>query len=242
MEPFKALVLLAAAAIVSLVAAGAGGFYAGYSAGRGNLDEMKAYVSSVQGFIPAGSGGAVSLKPVLDDLQKLSKHVEALTAARADAAAGRDPGTKQILDEIKGLSTQIDGLRQSSLKPFTASPALIDRPGFTPSEPGTGSTASAATATALAVSQEKPEPAAVVFYDNVMLKRDQEKQYDEIGVRLALQTVGSREVRVAVNRQPFGLSFGERKVFRSQDVECEINLMETNLKETQARLSISCRR
>jgi hypothetical protein len=83
---------------------------------------------------------------------------------------------------------------------------------------------------------------AVVFYDNVMLKKDQEKQYDEIGVKLALQSVGSRQVRVAVNQKGFGLSFGERKVFRSQDVECEINLMETNLNESQARISISCKR
>ena len=44
MEPFKALVLLAAAAIVSFVAAGAVGFYAGYSAGRGNLEEIKAHI------------------------------------------------------------------------------------------------------------------------------------------------------------------------------------------------------
>jgi hypothetical protein len=75
-----------------------------------------------------------------------------------------------------------------------------------------------------------------------MLKKDQEKQYDEIGVRLSLQSVGPRQVRVAVNRQGFGLSFGERKVFRSQDVECEINLMETNLNDAQARVSISCKR
>ncbi len=45
------------------------------------------------------------------------------------------------------------------------------------------------------IAREKTEPAAVVFYDNVMLKKDQEKQYDEIGVRLSLQSVGSRQVR-----------------------------------------------
>jgi hypothetical protein len=95
----------------------------------------------------------------------------------------------------------------------------------------------------VAVSQTvHAEPSAVVFYDNVMLKKDQEKQYDEIGVRLALQSVGARQVRVAVNRQGFGLAFGERKVFRSQDVECELNLMETNLNDSQARVSISCKR
>ncbi len=96
-------------------------------------------------------------------------------------------------------------------------------------------------ATTVAMSQAGHQP-AVVFYDNVMLKKDQEKQYDEIGVKLALQSVGPRQVKVAVNRQGFGLSFGERKVFRSQDVECELNLMETNLNEAQARVSISCKR
>jgi hypothetical protein len=410
MEPFKALVLLAAAAIVSFVAAGAVGFYAGYSAGRGNLNEMKAYVSSAQAVIPSGNGGVVSLKPVLDDLQNLSKQVEALTAAKASAAADSDSGARLVLDEIKGLSSQLDGLRQNASKPLVASCTPIDRassappaPDYTdtlqdireqvralaakvekqepkapkalmddirglsasiqaqepdlrravseemrsvaaslqnaelkvpkaildeirsiaanvkPQEarpqttqasvadqikvlqasvealkaklseergradsaasadiaqlhqlvasasdqfarcqtqlaslgaPGSGaaaqqSAAPAATPTpaAITVSQEKKtEPAAVVFYDNVMLKKDQEKQYDEIGVRLALQSIGSRQVHVAVNRQPFGLSFGERKVFRSQDVECEINLMETNLKESQARISISCKR
>jgi hypothetical protein len=410
MEPFKALVLLAAAAIISFVAAGAVGFYAGYSAGRGNLNEMKAYVSSAQAVIPSGNGGVVSLKPVLDDLQNLSKQVEALTAAKASAAADSDSGARLVLDEIKGLSSQLDGLRQNTSKPLVASCIPIDRassappaPDYTdtlqdireqvralaakvekqepkapkalmddirglsasiqaqepdlrravseemrsvaaslqnaelkvpkaildeirsiaanvkPQEPrpqttqasvadqikvlqasvealkaklseergradsaasadiaqlhqlvasasdqfarcqtqlaslgapGSGAAAQQAAApaatptpAAIIVSQEKKtEPAAVVFYDNVMLKKDQEKQYDEIGVRLALQSIGSRQVHVAVNRQPFGLSFGERKVFRSQDVECEINLMETNLKESQARISISCKR
>ena len=410
MEPFKALVLLAAAAIVSFVAAGAVGFYAGYSAGRGNLNEMKAYVSSAQAVIPSGNGSVVSLKPVLDDLQNLSKQVEALTAAKASAAADSDSGARLVLDEIKGLSSQLDGLRQNASKPLVASCTPIDRPSSAPpapdytdtlqdireqvralaakvekqepkapkalmddirglsasiqaqepdlrravseemrsvaaslqnaelkvpkaildeirsiaanvkpqearpqttqasvadqikvlqasvealkaklseergradsaasadiaqlhqlvasasdqfarcqtqlaslGAPGSGAAAQQAAApaatptpAAITVSQEKKtEPPAVVFYDNVMLKKDQEKQYDEIGVRLALQSIGSRQVHVAVNRQPFGLSFGERKVFRSQDVECEINLMETNLKESQARISISCKR
>ncbi len=92
------------------------------------------------------------------------------------------------------------------------------------------------------VSSRGRQPSTVVFYDNVMLKKNQEKQYDEIGVKLALQAIGPRQVKVAVNRQGVGLAFGERKVFRSQDVECELNLMETNLNEAQARVSISCKR
>ncbi|MGA9266329.1 MAG: hypothetical protein WBV79_07720, partial [Rhodomicrobium sp.] len=83
MEPFKALVLLAAAAIVSFVTAGAVGFYAGYSAGRGNLEEIKAHISGAQAVIPSGDGGVVSLKPVLDDVRALSKQVEALATVKA---------------------------------------------------------------------------------------------------------------------------------------------------------------
>ena len=227
MEPFKALVLLTAAAIVSLVTAGAAGFYAGYSAGRGNLAEIKAYISNTQAVIPAGAGGAVSLKPVLDDLRALSSRVDALTA-KTSGASESESDTKLVLDEIKGLSSQIDGLKQLPSLPVPGPAAAV------PALPAAAQT--------ISVSQDKMEPAAVVFYDNVLLKKDQDKQYDEIGVRLAVQAISAKQVRVAVNRQPFGLSFGERKVFRSQDVECEINLMETNLKEAQARLSISCKR
>lgn len=425
MEPFKALTFLAAAGIVSLVGAGAAGFYAGYSAGRGNLEEIKAQIANAPAAIAAGPGGsaAVSLKPVLEDIRALSKQVEALAAVKArpaaDAesnkpvqeeiralsrqvealAAGRarpadtEQGAKPVLDEIKALARQVDTLKAAmqstraqdvpsaapaapdytealqdirdqvrslntkfekqepkaprqlideirslsasvqALEPNArravaeevrngvaalqnteprVSRALMDEihtisANVKPQDPrpqqavsdqlrvlaasvdslrkklsedaARGSEAGpeivqlrqlvaaasdqfgrcqtqlaslaaapraaqpAAASTTVAVSQgARREPSTVVFYDNVMLKKDQEKQYDEIGVRLALQSLGPRQIKVAVNRQGFGLSFGERKVFRSQDVECEINLMETNLNEGQARISISCRR
>jgi hypothetical protein len=490
MEPFKALTLVVAAAVVSLVGAGAAGFYAGYSAGRGNLDEIKAHIASVQQpVLQTGEGGAVSLKPVIDDIRALSKQVDALASAKAaPAASNGDVNLKPVLEEIKALSGRIDGLKAEGFKAQTtpAPATVLERPaGAAPdysetlrdireqvhtlnvklekqepkapkalfddiralgasiaaapnysesireireqvqalsvklekqepkapkalfddiralgasmaaapnysesireirdqvqalsvklekqepkapkalvediralsasiqaqesntrrvvgdevrqalqaAEPkvsktlmdeirtisanvraldqrpqvsivdqlkvlqasveglkaklaeeergrgdsaggadvaqlrqllstasdqfgkcqthlaalaNAGAPASPAPATTIAVSQTpRQEPSAVVFYDNVMLKKDQEKQYDEIGVRLALQSVGSRQVRVAVNRQPFGLAFGERKVFRSQDVECEINLMETNLNDSQARVSLSCKR
>ncbi len=387
MEPFKALTLLAAAGIVSFVGAGAIGFYAGYSAGRGNLDEIKAEIANVPAAAP--TAGGVSLKPVLEDLRALSKQVETLAAIKT----APDQSPKSVVDEIKALARQVEALksgvqaarasdsqassaqaeRNETLQDIReqvralntkfdkqepkAPKALIDeirllsasvqtqepntrravseelrnavaaiqnaepkvpkalmdevrtisantRPSDRPQasasdqikvlaasidslkarlsgEPHAGSEGLGAEASQLrellatasdqfgkcevqlaslasrsstqqpaapasstvAVSQSvRPEPSAVVFYDNVMLKKDQEKQYDEIGVRLALQSVGPRQVRVAVNRQGFGLAFGERKVFRSQDVECELNLMETNLNDSQARVSISCKR
>ncbi len=441
MEPFKALTLVVAAAVASLVGAGAAGFYAGYSAGRGNLEEIKAHIASVQQpVVQTGEGGAVSLKPIVDDIRALSKQVDALASAKARAASDSEPGLKPVLEEIQALSSRIDGLKAESLKAQPAPVAVVERPAAAPdysetlrdireqvhglsvkfdkqepkapkaliddvhalsasvaaapdyseairdireqvrglgvkfdkqepkapkalvddiralsasiqalesntrrvvgdelrqalqaaepkvaktlmdevrtisanvraldqrpqvsiidqlkvlqasveglkaklaedAERGRGGEAASfdtgplrqllatasdqfgkcqtqlaslasvgavspapATSAITVATGVKQETSAVVFYDNVMLKKDQEKQYDEIGVRLALQSVGSRQVRVAVNRQPFGLSFGERKVFRSQDVECEINLMETNLNNSQARVSLSCKR
>ncbi|WP_127076419.1 hypothetical protein [Rhodomicrobium lacus] len=406
MEPFKALTLVVAAAAVSLVTAGAAGFYAGYSAGRGNLAEIRTYLAEAPVSVAAGPGGApVSLKPVTDEIRALSGRIEALAAeqpkpvaAPVDASASAKP----VLDEIRALARQLDGVKAEvsrghavaaptaaiertaaaapdysdaltdireqvrglALKLDKQEPkapkALVDeirslgaavqaqdgtrkvvdevRTGFAslqnaePKAPkalveevraisatisaqaakpqvsvvdqikilqasieslkarlasghesassdsadlaqirqlllaateqfgkcqtqlasysGAASasapvaqTVSAPAAAAISVSPStRQEPAAVVFYDNVMLKKDQEKQYDEIGVRLALQAIGPKQVKVAVNRQGFGLAFGERKVFRSQDVECEINLMETNLNEAQARVSLSCKR
>jgi len=388
MEPFKALTLLAAAAIVSLVGAGAIGFYAGYSAGRGNLEEIKAEISSAP--VAVSGGGAVSLKPILEDIRSLSKQVETLASVKPAAVSGGDHD-RAVLDEIKALGRQLElvrsGVQSSRVSDSTGTASLPDYSSsfeaireevralgakFDKQEPkapkalveemrslsasiqtqdaalkralsdavaalqnaepkvsktvmdelhtisantkpadrpqtsvvdqikvltssvdslkarlsnetrgggnealgaevaqlrdlvanasdqfgrcqtqlaslaGTSSgysqapqTPAPATST---VSVTRTEPSTVVFYDNVMLKKDQEKQYDEIGVKLALQSVGPRQVKVAVNRQGFGLAFGERKVFRSQDVECELNLMETNLNESQARVSISCKR
>jgi hypothetical protein len=397
MEPFKALTFLAAVGIVSFVGAGAAGFYAGYSAGRGNLEEIKAQIANAPapGAVAAGNGNPVSLKPVLEDIRALSKQVEALAAVKARPVADPEPSAKPVLEEIKALSRQIDSLKASA--PAARAPAegqsasagpdytdvlqdirdqirglrqepkapkaLVDEvrllsASVQAQEPntkraiadevrgavatlqnaeaklpkpivdeirnisanvraqdarpqvsvvdqikvlaasieslksrmssdtgrsagsdssvgaevaqlrqlvaaasdqfgkcqaqlvslaGSGGTQvqlpSAPAANTVSVSQTAHrEPSTVVFFDNVMLKKNQEKQYDEIGVRLALQSVGPRQVSVAVNRQGFGLAFGERKVFRSQDVECELNLMETNLNDAQARVSISCKR
>jgi hypothetical protein len=397
MEPFKALTLLATAGVVSLVGAGAAGFYAGYSAARGSVDEIKTQIANAPVAVGAG-GGAVSLKPVLEDIRALSKQVEALAAVKGRSAGDAEHGSKSLVDEIKGLSVKIDGLRQGQSRAADstvaaasapdhhnetlselreqiraintkleksdnkAPKALLDeirllsasvqaqepnvrrtigeevrgavatlqnsepkvpkalmeevrniaanvrsqdgRPqasvidqikllaasveslkarlpdesgrsrgdgsvgsevaqlrqlvasasdefgkcqaqlvSLTGSSTGQGQPPAASALNTVSVSPTAHrEPSTVVFFDNVMLKKDQEKQYEEIGVRLALQSVGARQVRVAVNKQGFGLAFGERKVFRSQDVECELNLMETNLNDSQARVSISCKR
>jgi hypothetical protein len=395
MEPFKALTFLTAVGIVSLVGAGAAGFYAGYSAGRGNLEEIKAQIGSAPVATAAGNGSPASLKPVLEDIRALSKQVEGLAAMKARPVSDPEPSTKPMLEEIKALSRQIDSLKASvpSSRPQEGGQGAPSGPDYTDvlqdvrdqirglrqepkapkalvdeirllsasvqaQEPNTRRIITDEVRGAVATLQNseskipKPlmdeirnisanvraqdtrpqvsvadqikvlaasieslksrlsddsgrgrggdgsvgaevaqlrqsvaaasdlfgkcqaqlvslagsggtqvqhpstpgansfsvtptphrEPSTVVFFDNVMLKKDQEKQYDEIGVRLALQSVGPKQVGVAVNRQGFGLAFGERKVFRSQDVECELNLMEVTLNPSQARVSISCKR
>src|SRR5215468_693043 len=116
MEPFKALTFLTAVGIVSLVGVGAAGFYAGYSAGRGNLEEIKTQLANAPAGNVTGNGSNMSLKPVLEDIRALSKQVETLAAIKARAVSDPDPGTstKAVLEELKALSRQVDGLKASA--------------------------------------------------------------------------------------------------------------------------------
>jgi hypothetical protein len=220
---------------------------------RAVAEELRPVVANLQNAEPKAS------KAIMDEIRAISASVKAQEARPQSPQAS-------VVDQIKVLHASVEALKAKLSEERcrtdgapSADVAQLRQLMATASDqfsrcqtqfasfggPGSGAAAQQATATAAAitVSQEKKtEPSSIVFYDNVMLKKDQEKQYDEIGVRLSLQSVGSRQVRVAVNRQGFGLSFGERKVFRSQDVECEINLMETNLNESQARISVSCKR
>ena len=179
---------------------------------------------------------------VADQIKVLSASIESLKARIAeDGGRGRGDGGASISGEVAQLH-QLVAAASDQFGRCQTQLASLPGAGTGFSQAQVQPVAAAPAATTVAMSQAGHQPATVVFYDNVMLKKDQEKQYDEIGVKLALQSIGPRQVKVAVNRQGVGLSFGERKVFRSQDVECELNLMETNLNEAQARVSISCKR
>lgn len=95
---------------------------------------------------------------------------------------------------------------------------------------------------AAAVQARAAEPTAVAFHDNITLRKGQAKQYDEIGVRLSIASVRSRHVQAFVNQEIFDLAFGERKVFHIRDLACEIELMDTNVDELNARMAITCKR
>jgi hypothetical protein len=165
---------------------------------------------------------------VVDQIKVLTATVEALKARLAEEGS-RDGGLNADVEQIRQLvATASDQFGRCQAQLASMAP---------------GAAAAPQAQNSVLVSQTpRAEPTAVVFYDNVMLKKDQEKAYDEIGIRLALQSVSPRQIRLAINRQGVGLAFGERKVFRSQDVECELNLMETNLNDAQARVTISCKR
>ena len=189
---------------------------------RAVMDELRTIAASVK---PASSPQA----SVSDQIKVLTASIESLKAQLEDGSAQKGGGgnTAAELAQLRQLvaaASEQFGKCHAQLASLSGGAGAQSAPAANPAAASQGG------------------PATVVFYDNVMLKKDQEKQYDEIGVRLALQSVGAKQIRVAVNRQGFGLSFGERKVFRSQDVECELNLMETNLNDSQARVSISCKR
>ena len=221
---------------------------------RAVAEELRAVVASLQNAEPKVP------KAILDEIRALSANAKAQETRPQTPQASLVDQIKVLHASVEALKARLSEERGRGDSAASADIAQLRQLVTTASDqfgkcqtqlasiggPGSGAAvqqAATATAAAITVSQErKAEPAAVVFYDNVMLKKDQEKQYEEIGVKLSLQSIGPRQVRVAVNKQGFGLSFGERKVFRSQDVECEINLMETNLNEGQARVSISCKR
>ena len=193
---------------------------------RALMDELRTIAANVK---PA----AAPQPSVSDQIKVLAASIEALKAQLEDGPAQKGGGGSSAAE-----LAQLHQLLAAASEQFGKCNAQF----ASAAAAGAGAHSTPAAST-VAVSQPgRQEPSTVVFYDNVMLKKDQEKQYDEIGVKLALQSVGARQIRVAVNRQGFGLSFGERKVFRSQDVECELNLMETNLNDSQARVSISCKR
>ncbi len=362
MEPFKALTLIAASAVVSLVGAGAAGFYFGYTQARGDLEEIKAHLSSAAPSValPSADGKSVVLNmtPVIEEVRALSKDIEAIRVkaesqtpaavpdyeedfdglrsdiraiaerienaepkappallkevqALAAAVEAQGPQSRQaiveeiraataaiqsaeprvpaaLLEDMKALAAAVKGLETNMAKPIVeelrylgdqiqagGQPAVAGAVNATTTERGKSDPSIApeiaqlrqliasaadqfgkcqtqlATFTTAALQPQagaaanaapRREPTSVVLYDNIVLKREEEKLYNDIGVRLSLEGIAARQVKLAVNRQGFGLAFGERKVFRHQDVECELNLMETNLNNGEARVSIACKR
>ncbi len=148
-----------------------------------------------------------------------------------------DPRTKQELISVKQLLSEANDQYQGCKQNLTTLEAKFEEVKNTPP-----------TQVALAQpdiredAQPPRDPASVVLFDNVLLKRDQKKVYSDVDVALSLNSIASRSAKLVVNQQTLGIAFGERKIFQHRDVTCELVLMETDLEGGKARFSIACKR
>jgi hypothetical protein len=245
--------------VAALVAMGGVGFYVGYSAGRGDIDELRTLIvaggspENAQALAellkqqaaaePASSEPAqVDLGPVLDEIRSMSAQIgklEQRAEERPDAAGERlaeqpreDAGATRELSNVKLLLSEANDQYQVCKQSLTTLQTKFDE------------LKSSTTQVALTSVEAQParEAASVVLFDNVLLKRDQNKLYRDVDVALSLQSIQSRSAKVAVNQQSLGIAFGERKIFQHRDVTCELVLMETDLEGGKARFSIACKR
>ncbi len=257
MNPMRLITYAVLTSVASLVAMGGIGFYVGYSAGRGDLTELKTLIaaggspenaqalaellkkqSAEQAKTPTKE---VDLNPVLDEIRNMSAQIgkleqktgsEPKAADRVVEKVREDPATKQELVSVKQLLVEANNQYQSCKQNLATLQTKFDE-----------MKSSKATQVALATTEAPSrEGGSVVLFDNVLLKRDQNKLYNDVDVSLSLQSISSRSVKLAVNQQTVGISFGERKIFQHGDVTCELVLMETDLEGGKARFSIACKR
>ena len=268
MNPMRLITLVLLTGVVSLVAMGGVGFYVGYTAGRGDMGELKALITA---------GGSPENAAAIAEV--LKQQVSAQPAAAAPAPAPEVDLTP-VLEEIRSMSAQIGKLEKNAAATPPA-PQVVDRivekvkedpkskqelasvklllseaneqyqgckQSLTTLEAKFEEVKSSSTQVALAQPELRAdapparENASVVLFDNVLLKREQKKVYSDVDVALSLNSIASRSARVVVNQQALGISFGERKIFQHRDVTCELVLMETDLEGGKARFSIACKR
>jgi hypothetical protein len=243
--------------VASLVAMGGVGFYVGYSAGRGDLSELKTLIAaggspetaaalaealkqSSSNQTVAQPAPEIDLNPVLNEIRSMSAQIGKLEERAATAPKDRpvekvrdEPASRQELASVKQLLAEANTQYQSCKQTLTTLESKFDE------------LKTSTTPVSLNTSEPPPaarEGASVVLFDNIVLKRDQNKLYNDVDVAISLQSIASRSAKVAVNQQSLGISFGERKIFQHRDVTCELVLMETDLEGGKARFSIACKR
>jgi hypothetical protein len=271
MNPMRLITYALLTSVVSLVAMGGVGFYVGYSAGRGNMDELKALITA--GGSPENAAAIaevlkqqvaanqpvaapapppppapeVNLAPVLDEIRSMSAQIGKLeknatppppqVVDRVVERVKEDPKAKQELASVKLLLSEANDQYQGCKQSLTTLEAKFDEVKNAPTQQ-----------VAMVQPDVRPDaqpgrdPASVVLFDNVLLKREQKKVYSDVDVAISLNSIASRSARVVVNQQALGISFGERKIFQHRDVTCELVLMETDLEGGKARFSIACKR
>lgn len=257
MHPMRLITIALLTSVVSLVAMGGIGFYVGYSAGRGDMEELKTLIAAggspenakvLTEFLEkqsaadvAAAPAEVDLSPVLDEIRTMSAQIgkleqqageQALTyQGSAETGTDGEPGTRELAN-VKQLLTETNEQYQVCRQNLTTLQTQFEK------------LKSSATQVALTASNADSgrDSSSVVLFDNVLLTRNKSKSYRDVDVALSLKSIASRSARVAVNQQSLGISFGERKIFQHRDVTCELVLMETDLEGGSARFSIACKR
>ncbi|MGF1621669.1 MAG: hypothetical protein ACFCUR_13770 [Rhodomicrobiaceae bacterium] len=253
MHPMRLITYAVLTSVVTLIAMGGIGFYAGYSAGRGDLEELKTLIvaggspenaKAIAEALKSQSAPAVAaapevdLAPVLDEIRSMSAQIGKLEEKAADQPqvveqVRDDPEATVELANVKQLLSEANDQYQVCRQNLTTLQTEFEE---------LKSSATQQVALTSANARPSRDAGAVVLFDNVLLKRDENKLYRDVDVALSLESIASRSAKVAVNQQSVGIAFGERKIFRHRDVTCELQLMETDLEGARARLSIACKR
>lgn len=255
MHPMRLITYAIITSVVTLVAMGGIGFYVGYSAGRGDMEELKTLIAAggspenaqaiaealkQQSSAPA-SAPEVDLDPVLDEIRSMSALIgkleeqaaqEPKIAERVVEKVTQDPAAQRELANVKQLLSEANDQYQTCKRNLTTLQTQFEELKTTTQE----------VALNASEAQAAGEAGSVVLFDNVLLRRNKSKQYPDVDVALSLESIASRSAQVAVNQQSLGISFGERKIFQHRDVTCELVLMETDLEGARARFSIACKR
>lgn len=259
MHPMKLITYTMLIGVATLIALGGAGFYIGYSIGRGDLTEMKEFVlksmspenaaalnealKTQGGKSSSGGVSEVSLAPVIEEIRNMSAQIGRLEQSQAAGGSGpkviekikEDPKLKEDLAALMQKLNQTTEQYNTCTRDLSMAKAKLE-------VHAANGQAQQRTALTQPRSGAERDAASVVLYDNVLLKREQNKVYNDVDVSLSLQSVASRSARVVVNQQALQIAFGERKIIQHRDVTCELQLMETDLDVTQARVNIACKR
>lgn len=255
MHPMRLITYAVLTSIVTLLALGGIGFYVGYSMGRGNMKELKTLIAAggspenaqalvdaikEQAGVSSQSASDVDLEPLLEEIRSMSSQLGDLErqvaqqpqpTERVVEKVKDDPGTQQELANVKQLLAETNNQYQVCRQNLTTLQSQFEE---------------LKTSTQVALSQPANTASqtngSVVLFDNVLLKRNENKLYRDVDVSLSLQSMDARSARLAVNRKPVAIAFGERKIFQHRDVTCELVLTETDLEGGKARVSIACKR
>ncbi|MEJ2123300.1 MAG: hypothetical protein P8Y67_03530 [Alphaproteobacteria bacterium] len=239
--------------VAMLILMGGIGFYAGYSAGRGDLTEMKNEMKLL-----AAAGGSpesaaaiakmlkqssdtpaakVDLKPVIEEIRAMAAQVSRLEETTANmspaALASGGEGDSQLRAKFASLQQRFNATTDD----YNSCKQNLSLLKVKLETVNNNQRSASASPSAGAKGGN-----SVVLYDNVLLKRKQNKLYNDVDVALSLRSVTSKSAKVTVNQQGVAIAFGERKIFRHGDVTCELQLMETDLNRNQAKVSIACKR